>query len=136
MKGHLKEITKSKTGKSWRVLVDDRWFGAKFDSKLDSIPIGSAIDFQFDPDPKYGDWITTWGPDTAAPVTAGPLAAVVIERPPVWKPAVERWWLPFVSNQCAHAIAAGHIKGVQDLRSWAIAARSAINAADGEDVPY
>ena len=136
MKGHLKEISKSKTGKSWRVLVGDRWYGAKFDSKLDSIPIGSAIDFQFDSDIKYGDWITTWGPDTTTPAMAAGMAAAGIERVPMGKLAIERWWLPFVSNQCAHAIAAGHIKGVQDLRSWAIGAKNAILAADGDDIPY
>ena len=131
MKGHLKEISKSKTGKSWRVLVGDRWYGAKFDSKLDSIPIGSAIDFQFDSDIKYGDWITTWGPDTSVSVAA-PVARPISQ--PI--PTGDRWWLPYVSNQCAHAIAAGHIKGVQDLRSWAIGAKNAIVAADGDDIPY
>ena len=131
MKGHLKEISKSKTGKSWRVLVGDRWYGAKFDSKLDSIPIGSAIDFQFDSDIKYGDWITTWGPDTNVPVAA-PVARPISQS----APSGDRWWLPYVSNQCAHAIAAGHIKGVQDLRSWAIGAKNAIVAADGDDIPY
>ena len=130
MKGKLEQITKSKTGKAWRVMVDGRWFGAKFDSKLDSVPINSRIDFLFDTDPKYGDWITTWGPDTSPP----PVTAASTETQS--KSSEDRWWLPFCSNQCAHAIAAGHIKGVADLRSWAIAAKAAIEAADGNDLPY
>ena len=134
MKGHIKQITKSRSGKSWRVLVDERWFGAQFDSKLDAILLGSAIDFQFDSDPKYGDWITTWGPDTSQ---AQPVAKALPPLPPMKAPNGDRWWLPYVSNQCAHAIASGHIKGVADLKSWAIGAKAAIEAADdSEGIPF
>ncbi len=42
----------------------------------------------------------------------------------------DRFWLPFVSNQVAHAIAAGLIKEPGDMDRWAKAAYSAINNAD------
>jgi hypothetical protein len=134
MKGKLEQLVKSKSGKAWRAMVDGRWFGAKFDSKLDSVSINSRIDFDFNSDAKYGDWITTWGPDTSLTGPAPVQVSQAIVRVPV--PTGDRWWLPFVSNQCAHAIAAGHIKGVADLRSWAVSAKAAIMSADGGDVEF
>lgn len=45
-------------------------------------------------------------------------------------PAIDRWWLPFVSNQCAHAIAAGLITSGEDLMKWATFAKAAATVAD------
>lgn len=47
----------------------------------------------------------------------------------------DRWWLPFVSNQCAHAIQAGLVKTEEELSNFAAAARRAILNAD-EDIPF
>ena len=128
MKGTVEQCTQSKSGKSWRIKIGDKWFGAGFDSKLDSA-VGKPIDFAFTTDAKFGDWIQSWVFDSGAPAPVPvPHAAPAKE---------ERWWLPFVSNQCAHAIAAGKIQGVADLRSWAAAAKSAILAADSnDDIPF
>jgi hypothetical protein len=52
----------------------------------------------------------------------------------VAKDLVDRFWLPFVSNQVAHAIAAGLIKEPGDMNLWAKAAYNAVNNAD--DVPF
>ncbi len=46
----------------------------------------------------------------------------------------DRFWLPFVSNQVAHAIAAGLIKEPGDMDRWAKAAYQAVNNA--EDVSF
>lgn len=42
----------------------------------------------------------------------------------------DRWWLPFVSNQVAHAIAAGKIQNPNDMNTWAKAAKECIQATD------
>ena len=123
MKGKIEQLTKSKSGKAWRVMVDGRWFGAKFDSKIDSIPIGGRIDFLYDTDPKYGDWISSWGPDTSPqPVTtASPTPA---------RGNGDRWWLPFCSNQIAHLIQVGVIKDRTTLNQWAKDLKECVTALD------
>ena len=127
-KGTVESITKSKSGKSWRVKIGSEYYGANFDSKIDSM-LGKPVDFEWE-DGKFGRWLQSWGPDTSPPPVTAPAPTVTKQS------SGDRWWLPFVSNQCAHAIAAGHIKGVSDLRSWAIAAKDAIQKADGDDIPY
>ena len=126
-KGTVESITTSKSGKSWRLKIGPEYYGASFDSKIDTM-LGKPIDFEWE-DGKFGRWIQTWGPDTSPQPVTAPVTAPL-------KRSDDRWWLPFVSNQCAHAIAAGHIKGVADLRSWAVAAKDAIMKADGDDIPY
>jgi hypothetical protein len=57
--------------------------------------------------------------------------------------AGDRWWMPFVSNTVAHAIAAGKIEEPLDLKAWALAAKTAATELDapvkqrepGEDEP-
>ena len=131
-KGFVESITRSKSGKSWRVKIGSGYYGANFDSKIDTM-LGRPIDFEWE-NGKFGRWLQTWGPDTAAPLSNLPASASLAT--PSSKGSGDRWWLPFVSNQCAHAIAAGHIKTMQELRVWAVCARSAIDAADGQDLPY
>ncbi len=48
--------------------------------------------------------------------------------------SVDRWWLPFVSNQCAHAIAAGLITSGEDLIKWAQFAKLAAIACEKHEV--
>ena len=127
-KGTVDSVTKSSSGKSWRVKIGSEFYGANFDSKIDSM-LGKPIDFEWT-DGKFGKWLQSWGPDSTTPAVVAPVGVAVAI------PKGDRWWLAFVSNQCAHAIAAGHIKGVADLRSWAIAAKDAIQKADGNDIPY
>lgn len=131
MKGTVDSVTKSKTGKSWRVKIGSEFYGANFDSKIDGA-VGKYIDFEWD-DGQFGKWLKSWGPEhTQAPVMG---AAVPAQGGP--RSNGDRWWLPFVSNQCAHAIAAGHIKGAADLKAWAIAAKEAAGAADEHDsIPF
>ena len=128
MKGKLEQITKSKSGKAWRVMVDGKWYGARFDSKLDSIPVGSRIDFLFDTDPKFGDWISTWGLDTSPP-------PLLVAQPGQFSSngRGDRYWLPFVSNQVAHAIAAGRIMQPGEMMAWAKAAYTAVTNLEGPE---
>ena len=45
-------------------------------------------------------------------------------------PLTDRWWLPFVSNQVAHAIASGKVQDPDDMKVWGSAARLAIMEID------
>lgn len=129
----LEQVTKSKSGKAWRVLLGDKWYGARFDSKIDSIPIGSMIDFAIETDPKYGDWLTSWGPVVGKAIPAQGQAPVA---PPRQSSSPDRWWAPFCSNTVAHAIAAGIIKEPSQIGAWVRAAKAAVEAADGQDIPF
>ena len=130
MKGTVDSVTKSKTGKSWRVKIGSEYYGANFDSKIDGA-VGKFIDFEWD-DGHFGKWLKSWGPEhTQAPVMGAAVPAQGVPRA-----NGDRWWLAFTSNQVAHAIAAGIIKEPQQMRVWAVAARAAIDAADGQDLPF
>lgn len=131
-KGTVDSVTKSKTGKSWRVKIGSEFYGANFDSKIDTM-LGKPIDFEWD-DGKFGKWLKSWGPDTVVMGSAIPAQTPQAHQA---RGNGDRWWLNFTSNVCAHGLASGHIKGVADLRSWAIGARKAIEAADGDDdIPF
>ena len=130
MKGTVDSVTKSKTGKSWRVKIGSEFYGANFDSKIDGA-VGKYIDFEWD-DGQFGKWLKSWGPEhTQAPVMGAAVPAQGVPRA-----NGDRWWLAFTSNQVAHAIASGLIKEPQQIRVWAVAARAAIDAADGSDLPF
>lgn len=142
MKGTITEVKLSPSGKSYIAQIAGAGYFAKLDSKIDKA-VGQAIDFSIDPNNYKGktvNWIKDWDFDRAAPVQVGVAipaqVSQVITALPKAQPNGDRWWLPFVSNQCAHAIAAGQIKGTADLRSWAAGAKAAIEAADGNDAPF
>src|SRR3990172_2125327 len=134
MLGRVDSVTKSQSGKSWRVKIGPKFYGANFDSKIDAA-LGRKIDFDAD-DGKFGPWVKTWGyinepaapPTAAAPPTDAPVTREAVREPRV----VDRWWAPFVSNCVAHAIAAGTIKDIVQLRAWAVAAKHAIVAAEDD----
>ena len=127
-KGTVESITKSKSGKSWRVKIGSEFYGANFDSKIDSM-LGKPVDFEWE-DGKFGRWLQSWGPDTSPQPVTAPAPTVTKQS------SGDRWWLNFVSNAVAHSIAAGHVKTIQELRVWAVGARDAIEKADGQDLPY
>ena len=126
MKGTVESVRNSSSGKSWRVKIGGREYGANFDTKLDQA-VGKAIDFEWD-DGKFGLWIKTWDFDRGASSPA--------PQAPVASPGAtsrvngDRFYLPFVSNTCAHAIAAGVIKTPSDLNQWARAAHDVAVALD------
>jgi hypothetical protein len=45
-------------------------------------------------------------------------------------PLVDRFWMPFVSNVVAHAIAGGQVKDPAQVFNWAMAAKQAALALD------
>ena len=122
MIGKVESVTQSKSGKTWRVKIGDKFYGANFDSKLDGA-VGKAIDFKFD-EGDFGPWIQSWGYATTA-VASNP--AQVGTAPHA---NGDRFYMPFVSNTVAHAIAAGLIKNPADLNLWARAAHDVAVALD------
>ena len=121
MIGKIESVEKSKSGKSWRVKIGGNYYGAKFDSKLDK-EVGSNINFSVEDTGNYGVWITSWAYDA----TKAPPAAETGKTG-----NGDRFYMPFVSNVVAHAIASGQIKTPADLNQWAKSAYDAAQALDG-----
>lgn len=124
MKGTVESVTKSKTGKSWRVKIGSEFYGANFDSKIDSM-LGKPIDFEWT-DGQFGKWLQSWGPDTSQniPNVGSSLPNLGI------KGNGDRWWLPFCSNQIAHLIQVGVIKDKATLNQWAKDLKDCVTALD------
>lgn len=127
MKGTVESVRNSSSGKSWRVKIAGKEYGANFDTKLDQA-VGKGIDFEWD-DGKFGLWIKSWDFDRSGAVPA-PQAPVAPPSQSSGHSNGDRFYLPFVSNTCAHAIAAGVIKTPQDLNQWARAAHDVAVALD------
>ena len=118
MIGRVKSCEKSKSGKSWRVNIDGTYYGAAFDTHLETA-IGKQINFTHKTT-DFGPWIESWAFDQSTASATEPAPAR----------NGDRWWLPFVSNQVAHAIAAGKITDPADMGKWAKAAKETIQAID------
>ena len=130
MKGIVREAVLSQSGKSYRVKVGSETYLGKLDSKLNEM-VGRPIDFLTEATEYKGkvyNWITSWGPDTSPPP---PLVA----QPGQFSSngRENRYWLPFVSNQVAHAIAAGNIKQPGEMMAWAKAAYTAVTNLEGPE---
>lgn len=119
--GKIESVTKSKSGKSWRVKIGSEFYGANFDTKIDSA-LGKSVDFTFG-STDFGKWIESWDYARQDAVPAGTTDS---------KPASngDRFYMPFVSNICAHAIASGQIKEPSQISPWAKAAYDAAQALD------
>ena len=120
----VEKCNPTKSGKAYRVLLNGTWYGAFLDSGLDKA-VSKTIDCQITPGKAgYGDTIGQWTyaqGQTAAPQTA-PAAQQGIPG--------DRFYMPFVSNVVAHAIAAGRIQTPADLNQWAKSAYDAAQALD------
>jgi len=125
-------VSKSQSGKSWRVKIGSEFYGANFDSKIDGA-VGRQIDFEWD-DGKFGKWVKTWAYVGESGKQVNPPETPITREPVQQVKIVDRWWANFVSNVVAHAIAAGVIKEPIQLDTWAKAAKHAIcNAEDDID---
>lgn len=124
----IEQVTKSKSGKALRVKANGAWFGARLNSKLDTLQ-GKTIDAEVKHDETYGDQIEAYKVlDSATP--AQPPAQ---QRPngaahPAANGSGAPAWLPFASNTVAHAISAGLIQEAGQVSAWAKAAKEAFEA--------
>ena len=130
-------VENSKSGKSWRVNLQGKWYGAYKDSGiLDALQksiyvITGTLE-------KGGPWIMKWKMADATTAIAAPAAAPTPTQK-AFAPNVAPWWMAFVSNTVAHCVGAGLIKTPADINAWAKAAADcavALAAVEEEDVPY
>ena len=124
MIGTVESLTKSKSGKSWRVKISGKYYGASFDSHLDK-EVGKAIDFIYSTG-DFGDWIDSWAYAKGAPQAAQEVANRVLERNAERTERLAEPELRFVSNVVGSAIMAKSLTDPQDIGVWAKAAAAAV----------
>ncbi len=134
----IESVKLSKSGKSYWVVSST---GEGYSSKALGIEqtAGKTIDavtnvFKIGNDDVNGiqSFTVVAGPVPSASPAPAPItmrgAAIPLPLGP--SAVADRYWLPFVSNQVAHAIAAGLIKDPSDMHGWAKAAYIAVTNAD------
>ena len=122
------KVTDSKSGKAKRVQIGNQWYGANKDCGLTP---GMVIEPQIETG-DFGPWIKKWLPaqgttipDTQDERNPPPEGATIAQDRPGRTGSsamASPYWLPFVSNTVAHAIAAGLIKEPHQIGAWAKAA--------------
>ena len=121
MIGKVKTVTKSKSGKAFRVQFEgsEKWYGAFLDSGLDKA-VGRVIDAQITPDKGFGEGVGQWGFSAEpAPPSAPTQAPTVSGR--LTEPE-----LRFVSNILGAAVTAKTITDPLQIGVWAKAAAQAV----------
>ena len=116
----VKKVDLSKSKKSYRVFDGKNWYGASIDSGIEQMQ-GKAISADVQ-EGEFGPWLVNIKETNAPELAAGVAARATATD--------DRWWVPFVSNQVAHAIAAGLIKNPGDMAGWAKQAHKAITKAN------
>src|SRR3990167_8236132 len=117
MQGTVEAVTPSKSGKSFRIQIGGEWYGAGKDAGIDKMK-GETVEFSYE-DGDFGPWIQDWKQTQSAPASSAGRTT-----------ASGPWWMPFVSNTVAHAIAAGEIKDPKAISAWAKAAKDAAEALE------
>ena len=122
--------SKSKSGKSFNVRSADRYYLAKLDSGIDKL-IGQSIDCEITTSEFNGvsmHWINKYSVYQTGTAPA-PTIPETTRIPAPSNGDIMRF-MPFVSNCCAHAIAAGRIEGPHMISAWAKAAYEAALALE------
>lgn len=122
----VEQVTTAKTGKSLRVKANGDWYGAKKDSGISQ---GMVIEATVS-DGDYGKWIDAYKPvngsagqQMSAAARPGGAEPRGLQTPTTSAGVAP--WSNFVSNQVAHAIAAGLITDPSQIKTWAAAAKQA-----------
>ena len=145
---YVEAVELSKTGKSYRVKMAGKWYTSR--AKGIEQAAGKHIE------PVYGVYdapdgskletiqVFTYIIEAPAQPAAAPSGPQGTTLPFPVQAGRDRWWMPFVSNTVAHAIAAGIITKPEQITYWAKAAyRAALSVEDptrepgmDEDPPY
>lgn len=118
MKGAVKEVTKSKSGKAWRVQIGEQWYGAGFDSNIENAK-GKTIDFEYE-DGKFGLWVKSW-----SYANGSAQASVATDNGGNHEGLTEAE-MRFVSNCVGQAILAKTITDPLQIAQWAKGARQVL----------
>jgi hypothetical protein len=147
MQGRIEQAQMSKSGKTLRIKVGDNWYSTN-NFALESA-VGRTVQFEVGTSEYMGNTIY-WANDAelvidhGAPAPSNPAAAANIPAPrpqpqsqtPSGSDLTARDFMPFTSNQVAHAIAAGLITKPEDIATWTKAAFHAIkNTVDPKAGP-
>ena len=133
----VEEVMPAKSGKSLRVKLGGTWYGANLDSGLNGAK-GQMIEAEIQTSEKFGPWIKGWKPSAApqvsSPSVAGSTAPAAAAPYKYAEPSdnVAPWYMPFVSNTVAHAIAAGLCKTPVEINQWALKAAQVAVAIKAE----
>lgn len=123
----VEDVTMAKSGKSRRVKLSGSYYGSYLDSGIET-QIGKLIEAEIVTLDKGGPWIKAWKPSAApqaipaAPVQPGPLDGGKVYKYAEPSDNVQPWYMPFVSNTVAHAIAAGKCETPEAVNQWALKA--------------
>ncbi len=125
----VEEVMNAKSGKSLRVKLGGTWYGSSLDSGLNGMK-GKMIEAEIQTSDKFGPWIKGWKPSAAPqgaipPSSPSPAAAAPSHfAGEATQPGdnIQPWYMPFVSNTVAHAIAAGHCSSPIAINEWALKA--------------
>ena len=138
----VEQVTKTKSGKAYRVLLGGKWYNAFIDSGIEAAQ-GRYIEAEITTSEKFGPGIAKWAysqgaaPQVPPPMQGGippapaPAAAAPYDErnpPPEThyaEPAKHSdnsapWFWPSVSNVCAAAIEKGLITKPEELNMWAL----------------
>lgn len=119
MQGKVDSIEKSKSGKSWRVKIEGKYYGAGLDSQIEGAK-GKSIDFTAE-DTDFGLWIKSWAYAQSATTQNGTAGEHGGEHPGLTEAEMR-----FVSNVVGQAILAKTITDPLVISQWAKAARATL----------
>ena len=133
MQGTIEQAQPSKSGKTLRIKVGDTWYST--DNWALQQAMGRQVQFDVGTSDFRGNTIyfannAELVTDVAAPEHPAPQAGrpAVAPSAPAANELTARDFMPFTSNQVAHAIQAGLIKEPTDIMRWAQYAFEAIKA--------
>lgn len=130
--GVIDKAVMSKSGKTLRILVNDQWYSTPNFALQQAI--GRTIQFDVSTSEYMGNAIY-WANDAQLVQDVTPPQNAPLRSVPSSVTASEltaRDYMPFTSNQVAHAIAAGLITDAKQMTAWAVAAFNAIKAATNQ----
>jgi hypothetical protein len=127
----IESVKLSKSGKSYWVIANGKGYSSKAKG-IEQLSPGQAIEATTGSFKIGNDTVDSIDGFTLATGVVAPSSSLSaqLKTEPALTPSVDRYWIQFVSNQVAHAIAAGLIKQPHDMSEWAKAAYQAVNNAD------
>lgn len=122
--GKVETIGKSKSGKTWRVKIGGQYYGANFDSNLDSA-VGRVIDFTYE-DGEFGKWVKSWAHIGGGSQAPSPAPQTAPNSPAEAGSTLSEPELRFISNVVGQAILSKTLTDPLQIGQWAKSARQTL----------